>query len=146
MATWFMRDTPERMCLPDTVKLQWTTDLTKRRVIFSDICRVMLSIIEDSGGALDALSGGSTPDTVAQYGMPAMRKKRENMLQAAAHEFEIRLVHPAEADEMAIPSIWVFISTRSCTCRVIRPVASGFMNAAQVCCSGRMTSMTATDL
>lgn len=84
LAVWSVRDPSERLCLPDTVKLQWTTDLTKGRVIFSDMGRVMLSITEDSCGAHDALTGGSTPETVAQFGEPALRNTRDNMVLAAA--------------------------------------------------------------
>jgi urea carboxylase-associated protein 2 len=84
LAAWAVADTSERMNLPDTVKLQWTTELKKGRVIFSDMGRVMLSIIEDSSGAHDALTGGSTPETVAAYGDPKLRNTRDNMILAAA--------------------------------------------------------------
>lgn len=84
LAAWSATDTTERMNLPDTVKLQWTTELKKGRVVFSDMGRVMLSIIEDSSGAHDALTGGSTPATVAQYDDPKLRNTRDNMLLAAA--------------------------------------------------------------
>lgn len=84
LAAWSAADSSERMNLPDTVKLQWTTDLKKGRVIFSDMGRVMLSIVEDSAGAHDALTGGSTPETVAAYADPDMRNTRDNMILAAA--------------------------------------------------------------
>ena len=84
LAAWALPDTTERLCLPDTVKLQWTTDLTKGRVIFSDMGRVMLSLVEDSSGAHDVLTGGSTPETVADYSGDARRNTRDNMLLAAA--------------------------------------------------------------
>lgn len=84
LAAWAARDTNERLNLPDTVKLQWTTELKKGRVLFSDMGRVMLSIVEDSSGAHDALTGGSTPATTKQYGDPRMRNTRDNMLLAAA--------------------------------------------------------------
>ncbi|WP_300034299.1 urea amidolyase associated protein UAAP1 [uncultured Roseobacter sp.] len=84
LAGWAAKDTTERMNLPDTVKLQWTTELKKGRVVFSDMGRVMLSIVEDSAGAHDALTGGSTPATVAQYGDPNLRNTRDNMVLAAA--------------------------------------------------------------
>jgi uncharacterized protein YcgI (DUF1989 family) len=81
LAAWSATDTSERQNLPDTCKVQWTTELRKGRVIFSDMGRVLLSITEDSSGAHDALSGGSparAPFT------PALRSTRENMLLAAA--------------------------------------------------------------
>jgi urea carboxylase-associated protein 2 len=84
LAAWSVADRSERMNLPDTVKLQWTTDLKKGRVIFSDMGRVMLSIVEDSAGAHDALTGGSTAQTVAAYGDPKLRNTRDNMVLAAA--------------------------------------------------------------
>ncbi|MEH6648075.1 urea amidolyase associated protein UAAP1 [Sulfitobacter sp.] len=84
LAAWSAKDTSERMNLPDTVKLQWTTELKKGRVVFSDMGRVMLSIVEDISGAHDALTGGSTPATVAQYGDRLMRNTRDNMILAAA--------------------------------------------------------------
>ena len=80
LAAWSAHDPSERMNLPDTVKVQWTTELRKGRVIFSDMGRVMLSITEDSSGAHDALTGGSSPATVAD---PKARNQRDNMVLAA---------------------------------------------------------------
>jgi urea carboxylase-associated protein 2 len=81
MAAWAADDCSERLNLPDTVKVQWTTDLRKGRVLFSDMGRVMLSITEDSSGAHDALTGGSGP---TGEGTPKQRNTRENMILAAA--------------------------------------------------------------
>lgn len=81
LAVWSASDTSERMNLPDTIKVQWTTELRKGRVIFSDMGRVLLSIVEDSSGAHDALTGGSTAATVID---PAKRNTRDNMVLAAA--------------------------------------------------------------
>jgi urea carboxylase-associated protein 2 len=79
LACWSAADTSERLNLPDTVKVQWTTELRKGRVLFSDMGRVMLSITEDSSGAHDALTGGSPGG-----GTPGARNCRDNMLLAAA--------------------------------------------------------------
>lgn len=81
LAAWAAQDTSERLNLPDTVKVQWTTDLRKGRVLFSDMGRVLLSITEDSSGAHDALTGGSGPTT---EGTPRQRNTRDNMILAAA--------------------------------------------------------------
>lgn len=81
LAAWAAADTSERQNLPDSCKLQWTTDLKKGRVVFSDMGRVLFAIVEDSAGAHDALSGGSparAPFT------PAFRSARENMILAVA--------------------------------------------------------------
>ncbi len=96
LAAWSARDPSERINLPDTIKVQWTTDLSRGRVVFSDMGRVMLSIVEDSCGAHDALTGGSTAGTAAgttagtAAGMaggadgPRPRNTRDNMLLASA--------------------------------------------------------------
>lgn len=84
MVGWNSADTSERMNLADTVKLQWTTSLSKGLVIFTDMGRVMFSIIEDSCGHHDILAGASTPQTVAQYNDPGLRNTRENMLLAVS--------------------------------------------------------------
>lgn len=80
LAAWAAGDPSERLNLPDTVKVQWTTELRRGRVIFSDMGRVLFSLIEDSSGAHDALTGGSTAaDTPAGH-----RNCRDNMVLAAA--------------------------------------------------------------
>lgn len=81
LAAWATPDHSERLNIPDTVKVQWTTDLRKGRVLFSDMGRVMLSITEDSSGAHDVLTGGSAPLT---DGTPKERTTRDNMILAAA--------------------------------------------------------------
>lgn len=80
LAAWATPDTSERLNLPDTVKVQWTTDLGKGRVLFSDMGRVMLSITEDSSGGHDVLTGGSGPTGA---GTPMQRNTRDNMVLAA---------------------------------------------------------------
>lgn len=81
LAVWSANDASERLNLPDTIKVQWTTDLRKGRVLFSDMGRVMLSITEDSSGAHDVLTGGSARSGA---GTPAERNTRDNMILAAA--------------------------------------------------------------
>lgn len=81
LACWRDGDSSERQNLPDTVKVQWTTELRKGRIILSDMGRAMLSIIEDSSGAHDALTGGAGPKGP---GTPKERNARDNMVLAAA--------------------------------------------------------------
>ena len=82
---WNARDTSERYNSADTVKVQWTSELRKGRVLFSDMGRVLFSIVEDSCGAHDTIVGGSTPaSNAAKYGDAALRSTRENLVLAAA--------------------------------------------------------------
>ena len=66
LVAWALSDTSERLNYADTVKVQWTTALGRGRVLFSDMARVMLSIVEDSCGAHDVIAGGSTPASSAR--------------------------------------------------------------------------------
>ena len=84
LIAWNANDTSERLNLVDTVKVQWTTALGKGRVIFSDMGRVMFSMIEDSCGAHDCLMGGSTAaSNAAKYPGAKTRNTRDNLILAA---------------------------------------------------------------
>ena len=86
LLAWNAADTSERLNHADTVKIQWTAALQKGRLVFSDMGRVLLSIVEDSSGAHDILVGGSSAATNARrYGdNPGLRNTRTNMQLAAA--------------------------------------------------------------
>ena len=76
---WSADDTSERYNAGDTVKLQWTTNLTTGRVLFSDMGRVLASITADTGAGHDSIIGPNTP---AQTGTG--RNGRDNLRLAAA--------------------------------------------------------------
>jgi urea carboxylase-associated protein 2 len=81
---WNADDTSERYNAGDTVKLQWTTRLTRGRVLFSDMGRILCSITADSFGGSDTILGGSTPATNARnFGDASLRNSRDNFLLAA---------------------------------------------------------------
>ncbi|MBB3456328.1 hypothetical protein FHT86_004636 [Rhizobium sp. BK313] len=96
LVAWSASDSSERLNLPDTVKMQWTTALGKGRVIFSDMGRVMFSVTEDSSGVHDGLMGGSTfTSNAAKYGA-GKRNTRDNL---------ILLATKAGLDKRDIPSV-----------------------------------------
>ncbi|MCL8384664.1 urea amidolyase associated protein UAAP1 [Xanthobacter aminoxidans] len=81
MIAWSAADASERLNYADTVKVQWTSALGKGRVLFSDMGRVMFSLIEDTTGMHDALVGGSTPaSNRARYGETVLRNTRDNFI------------------------------------------------------------------
>jgi uncharacterized protein len=85
LVAWREADPSERINLADTVKVQWTAALRRGRIVLSDMGRVMLSIVEDTSGAHDALMGGSAPDAgAAASDAPYRRSTRENLIAAAA--------------------------------------------------------------
>ena len=57
MLLYNMRDTSERYNMPDTLKAQYTAHLAKGNVLMSDNGRVLASIVEDSLGWHDTLTG-----------------------------------------------------------------------------------------
>lgn len=84
MIAWSAADKSERLNYADTVKVQWTSALGKGRVLFSDMGRVMFSLIEDTTGFHDALVGGSTAaSNRARYGDKVLRNTRDNFILAA---------------------------------------------------------------
>ena len=84
LVAWRADDTSERLNCPDTVKVQWTSALAKGRVVFSEMGRVMFSIVEDSCACHDAIVGASNARSNARrYGERALRNTRENFLIAA---------------------------------------------------------------
>jgi hypothetical protein len=97
LLAWSRADTSERLNHADTIKVQWAATLRKGRVILSDMGRVLFSIVEDTtGGAHDALTGGSTAATNAlRYGTPPFRNTRDNFILAAGKlGLDRRDVHP----------------------------------------------------
>jgi uncharacterized protein len=82
---WNRDDPSERFNHADTVKVQWTAALGKGRLLLSDMGRVMLSIVEDTSGAHDALAGGShAASNEARYTGGPHRNTRDNAVLAAA--------------------------------------------------------------
>jgi urea carboxylase-associated protein 2 len=75
---WNADDTSERYNAGDTAKLQWTTRLTTGRVLFSDMGRVLASIVADTGAGHDTIVGPNSP---AQTNG---RNGRDNLRAAAA--------------------------------------------------------------
>lgn len=84
LLAWNLHDASERLNHADTLKIQWSAELRRGRVLFSDMGRVILSIVEDSSGAHDALMGGSNAASIlAQYGPGPFRNTRDNFILAA---------------------------------------------------------------
>lgn len=86
LLAWNAADTSERLNHADSIKIQWTAALGKGRLLFSDMGRVLLSIVEDSSGAHDVLAGGLNAVSVTRkYGPDAtLRNTRTNFVLAAS--------------------------------------------------------------
>jgi urea carboxylase-associated protein 2 len=85
MIAWCEADLSERLNTADTMKVQWSTGLRKGRILYTEMGRVALSIIEDTSGAHDPLVGPTTQASMASaLGAGVARNSRDNFLAAAA--------------------------------------------------------------
>jgi urea carboxylase-associated protein 2 len=71
-------DPLERYNMPDTLKAQFTAFLTKGRVLYSDMGRVLASIVEDSCGWHDTISGVGGAAEGARFGEGSYQKLRND--------------------------------------------------------------------
>ncbi|WP_080834788.1 urea amidolyase associated protein UAAP1 [Cohnella massiliensis] len=74
-------DKTERYNMPDTLKAQYTSHLTKGHVLMSDNGRVLASIVEDGLGWHDTIGGCTTREaTAAKYGTTSFQRERNDWL------------------------------------------------------------------
>jgi urea carboxylase-associated protein 2 len=84
--------TSERFNAPDTVKIQNQIFLTTGRVLFSDLGRVLFSIVADTDGHHDALSGfGDATVDEARFGSGSYRDLRNHFHRNARDNFVMAL-------------------------------------------------------
>ena len=87
-----MEEKLERYNMADTLKAQHTAHLTKGFVCYSDMGRVLASIIDDSCRWHDTLCGMSNASQVeAKYGKAAYQQSRNEMHRNARDSFIIEL-------------------------------------------------------
>ena len=84
-AIWNADDFSERYYSGDTIKIQWTSALSKGRVLFSESGRVLASITDDTCGQHDTLIGPSTArSNAARYADARARNSRDNFVVAVS--------------------------------------------------------------
>lgn len=105
-AMFYNRENPtERYNMPDTLKAQHIARLTRGNVLYSDMGRVLCSVIEDTVGWHDPLSGCSNARLVdSKYGTARYQEHRNNCHRNAYDEFAIELAkHGLSPRDMAAP-------------------------------------------
>lgn len=91
----------ERLCIADTLKVQWNAYLGARSMLLSDMGRVLMSILQDDAGAYDAFCGPSTETSnAAKYGeggaySPFPSARDRFLVALGKHGLGRRDVHPA---------------------------------------------------
>jgi hypothetical protein len=120
----FNADMPtERLNVADTVKVQWNAYLGARKLLLSDMGRVMMSIVEDDASTHDTFCGVSNAaSNLRKYGegrnSGAYPNGRDRLiLGAAKHGLTRRDVHP---------SVNLFKGTRIETDGTITPIVGPF--------------------
>jgi urea carboxylase-associated protein 2 len=82
----------ERYNMPDTLKAQHTARLTKGFVLYSDMGRILCSIVDDAVGWHDPIGGASTSQIVAEkYGVSSYQEHRNNYYKNGRDSFLVEL-------------------------------------------------------
>lgn len=104
-----LRDTSERYNMPDTLKAQYTSHLTKGNVLMSDNGRVFASIVQDSLGWHDSISGYTTRTmTDEKYGKTSYQKQGNNFYRCGEENFKIELVRNNMGKRDIVPCLNLF--------------------------------------
>ncbi|OIJ14091.1 urea carboxylase [Anaerobacillus arseniciselenatis] len=87
------KDLTERYNMSDTLKAQYTSHLTKGHVLMSDNGRVLASIVDDSVGWHDSISGYTSRKlTDEKYGSTTYQEKRNDWYRSGEENFAMELV------------------------------------------------------
>jgi urea carboxylase-associated protein 2 len=92
-ALLYNADAPlERYNMPDTLKAQYTAFLTTGRVLYSDMGRILASIVEDTCGWHDTLSGhGDAASSRARFGEGSYQALRNDFFRNTRDNFLVEL-------------------------------------------------------
>jgi urea carboxylase-associated protein 2 len=86
------RDPIERYNMADTLKAQYTAFLTTGRVLFSDMGRILVSVIDDSCGWHDTISGaGNAATNEARFGPGRYQELGNDFHRNARDNFVVEL-------------------------------------------------------
>jgi urea carboxylase-associated protein 2 len=105
-AIFYNWDNPaERYNMPDTLKAQHIARLTRGNVLYSDMGRVLCSVVEDTVGWHDPLGGCANAALVtAKYGEARYQEHRNDYHRNAYDSFVIELAkYGLDARDMAAP-------------------------------------------
>ena len=102
-------DTSERYNMPDTLKAQYTSHLTKGNVLMSDNGRVLASITEDSLGWHDTITGHTTRRmTDEKYGIHTYQQARNDFYRSGEKNFKMELVRNNMGKGDLVPCVNLF--------------------------------------
>ncbi|WP_134703993.1 urea amidolyase associated protein UAAP1 [Ammoniphilus sp. YIM 78166] len=103
------KDLTERYNMPDTLKAQHTSHLTKGNVLMSDNGRVLASIVEDTLGWHDPICGHTTRAlTDEKYGRTTYQVRRNEWLRSGQENFAVELVRNGLGLRDMVPVVNLF--------------------------------------
>lgn len=102
-------DTSERYNMPDTLKAQHTAHLTTGNVLMSDNGRVLASMIDDSLGWHDTISGYATRLMIdKRYGKTTYQEQRNDWYRSGEENFAVELFRNGLTNRDLIPVVNLF--------------------------------------
>jgi hypothetical protein len=102
-------DTSERYNMPDTLKAQHTAHLTTGNVLMSDNGRVLASMIDDSLGWHDTISGYATRLMIDErYGKTTYQEQRNDWYRSGEENFAVELFRNGLSNRDLIPVVNLF--------------------------------------
>ncbi|GGF92848.1 urea amidolyase associated protein UAAP1 [Paenibacillus abyssi] len=109
MLMYNAKDLTERYNMPDTLKAQHTSHLTKGNVLMSDNGRALASFVEDSLGWHDPICGSTTrAATDAKYGKTSYQELRNDWLHSGEENFTVELVRNGLGKRDLMPAVNLF--------------------------------------
>jgi len=82
----------ERYCMPDTLKAQHVSRLSAGNALYSDMGRVLASIVQDTCGWHDTIAGHTTAEIVAErWGARSYQDARNEWRRSAREAFLVEL-------------------------------------------------------
>jgi urea carboxylase-associated protein 2 len=102
-AMLYRADEPrERYCMPDTLKAQHVSCVSGGVALYSDMGRVLASVVDDSLGWHDTITGHTTPAIVAgKWGAVSYQEQRNDWRRSAREAFLVELAkHGLDARDL----------------------------------------------
>jgi urea carboxylase-associated protein 2 len=114
-ALFYNADEPlERYNMPDTLKAQFTAFLTTGRVLYSDMGRILASIVDDTCGWHDTISGcASAVTSRARFGEGRYQELRNDFYRNTRDNFLIELGKHGLGKRDIVPNVNFFVCVRA---------------------------------
>jgi uncharacterized protein len=126
-------DHGERYNMPDTLKAQHIARLTKNYVLYSDMGRVLCSIVEDSCGWHDTITGASNAESSRKkYGEGAYQELRNDFYRNTRDNFLVELGKYGMGKKDIVPNVNLFVKVQADARGQLRWIAGNSRAGSQV--------------